>query len=305
MAAVTVCVPAQVPRDQLAYLPDGIDLRVFAPAGPVEGPPHADFLISGFDQARTVEVIPQLRDLRVIQTLSAGVDIVAPHVPPGVTLCDAAGVHDIPVAEWVVLAILAMRRQLPEHVQSQREGAWRWLGVGSDLEDATVLIVGFGSIGRAVEERLKPFGARVDRVALHPRDGVHGVAGLPSLLPHADVVVILVPLTDRTRAMVDAQFLARMKAGALLVNAARGPIVDPDALLDALTRDHIRAALDVTDPEPLPDGHPLWSAPGVLITPHVAGAARRVFERGMRLAATNVRRYINGEPLLNVVTEGY
>ena len=306
MPAPTVWVPAQVPQSTLAHLPEGIDLRIVPHAGPIEdAPQHGDILISGYDQRRTVEVLPQLRDLKVIQTLSAGVDIVAPHVPPGVILCDAAGVHDIPVAEWVAMVILAMRRQLPDHVLSQRDAAWRWLGVGDDLEDATVLIVGHGSIGHAVEARLAPFGARFLRVARHPRDGVHGAGDLAALLPQADVVVILVPLTDETRGMVDAAFLASMREGALLVNAARGQIADTAALLDALRGEHIKAALDVTDPEPLPDGHPLWSAPGVLITPHIGGAARRVFERAMKLAGAQVRRYINGEPLLNVVIEGY
>lgn len=306
MPALTVWVPAQVPPDLHAFLPQGIEVRVVPGAGPIDdAPQHGDILIAGYDQARTVEILPQLRDLRLIQTLSAGVDILAPHVPPGVTLCDASGVHDIPVSEWVVMSILAVRRQLPEHVLSQHESAWRWAGLGHDLEDATVLVAGYGSIGRAVEARLAPFGVNVVRVARHARDGVHGESDLRALLPEADVVVILVPLTPETHGMVDASFLATMREGALLVNAARGPIVDTDALLEALRTERIKAALDVTDPEPLPDGHPLWSAPGVLITPHIGGAVWRVFERAMRFAGEQVRRSMNGEPLRNVVSEGY
>src|SRR4029077_2902446 len=130
-----------------------------------------------------------------------------------------------------------------------------------DLEGAAVLILGHGSIGRAVERRLEPFGARVTGVARRARDGVHGMDELPGLLGEADVVVVLLPLTPLTRGMVDAGFLAAMREGALLVNAARGPIVDTGALLDAVRSGRISCALDVTDPEPLPDGHPLWSTP--------------------------------------------
>jgi len=261
-------------------------------------------LITGFFHERAIEAIPRLDGLRVVQTLTAGVDLVVDHVPPGVTLCDGSGIHDGPVAEWVVMATLAMRRGLPSQVLAQHDTTWRW-GGGDDLEGATVLIVGYGSIGRALEARLVPFGAHVVRAARHAREGVHGVEELPSLLPQADVVVILVPLTPQTKGMVDSVFLQAMRPGALLVNAARGPIVDSDALLAALRDEHIRAALDVTDPEPLPDGHPLWSAPGVLITPHTGGAVMRVFDRGWRFAGEQVRRLIAGEPLLNVVTDGY
>ena len=168
-----------------------------------------------------------------------------------------------------------------------------------------MLIVGYGSIGAAVEERLAPFGAKIERVARTPREGVHSDADLPALLAEADVVVILVPLTPQTHHLVDAVFIERMKTDALLVNAARGPIVDTDALLAALQAERIGAALDVTDPEPLPDEHPLWSAPNVLITPHIGGAVTRVFERGWRFAGEQVRRYMNGEPLHNVVSDGY
>jgi phosphoglycerate dehydrogenase-like enzyme len=306
MAAPTVWIPASTRPEQRAFLPEGIDICEFPATGDLgDQPRHADILITGFDAARVIEVVPQLEGLRVVQTLTAGVDTLFAHIPAGVTLCDGSGVHDASVSEWVVLAILAMRRHLPDHVLSQHDATWRWASGGADLEDTTVLILGYGSIGRAVEARLVPFGANVVRVARLARDGVHGVDALPQLLPAADVVVVLVPLTSETRGMVDAGFLATMRPDALLVNAARGPIVDTDALVDALQREHIQAALDVTDPEPLPDGHRLWSAPGVLITPHIGGAVSRVFERGWRFAGEQVRRYVEGSPLLNVVTAGY
>jgi phosphoglycerate dehydrogenase-like enzyme len=304
--AATVWIPATTPPEHRAFLPDGVDVREVPAIGDIsDRPQHADIVISGFDPKRTIEILPQLRDLRLVQTLSAGVDTLVEHIPSDVILCDGSGVHDASVSEWVVMATLAMRRHLPEYVLSQRDAAWQRASGGADLEGATVLILGYGSIGRAVEQRLEPFGARVVRVARRGREGVHGVDELQGLLCDADVVVILLPLTAETHGMVDAGFLAAMREGALLVNAARGPIVDTDALLTALRSEHIQCVLDVTDPEPLPDGHALWSAPGVLITPHIGGAVERLFERAWRFAGEQVRRYVDGEPLLNIVSDGY
>jgi phosphoglycerate dehydrogenase-like enzyme len=304
--AATVWIPATTPPEHRAFLPAGVDVREVPATGAIsDRPQHADILISGFNPKRTIEILPQLRDLRLVQTLSAGVDTLVEHIPAGVILCDGSGVHDASVSEWVVMATLAMRRHLPEYVLSQREATWQWASGGADLEGATVLILGYGSIGRAVEQRLEPLGARVVRVARRGREGVHGVDELPVLLGDADVVVILLPLTGETHGLVDAGFLAAMREGALLVNAARGPIVDTDALVTALRSEHIRCALDVTDPEPLPDGHALWSAPGVLITPHIGGAVERVFERAWRFAGEQVHRFVDGEPLLSIVSNGY
>lgn len=301
-----VWIPATTPVPLRAFLPGGIDVREYPAFGDIpDAPQPADMIVVAFDPARAIEVIPQLQGLRVVQSLSAGVDTLVDHVPPGVTLCDGAGIHDAPVSEWCVMTMLAVRRNLPAQLRAQDQATWQWTSGGADLDGAHVLIVGYGSIGRALEERLVPFGAHISRVARHAREGVDSIEALPRLLPDADVVVILVPLTPQTRGMVDTNFLDSMRDGALLVNAARGPIVETGALLDALQREHIRAALDVTDPEPLPDGHPLWTAPGVLITPHVGGAVERVFERGWRFAGEQARRYLAGEPLRNVVTGGY
>ena len=264
------------------------------------------FLVAGFGLERITDVISRLEGLRVVQTLSAGVDRLVDLIPAGVTLCDASGVHDVPVSEWVVMAILATLHDLPAHVDAQRTAHWAEPEAeADDLEGATVLILGYGSIGRAVEARLAPFGARFLRVAMHERDGVSPATDLPTLLPQADVVVVLLPLTEVTRGMVDHDFLSKMQRGALLVNAARGPLVDSEALLGSLRAGHIRAAVDVTDPEPLPDGHPLWSAPGILITPHVGGWVRKRLDRSWRLVADQVGRFSRGEPLRNVVVDGY
>jgi phosphoglycerate dehydrogenase-like enzyme len=252
----------------------------------------------------TVEALAQADALKVVQTMSAGVDFLTGKLPDHITLCDAAGVHDASVAEWVAAVLLADAKRLPEFGEFQRLASWRHLEL-ADLEGMSVLVLGHGSIGRAVESRLAPFGVSFTRVARRARDGVHAIEELPDLIGDADVVVVLVPLTDQTRGLLDADLLGRMKSGALLINAARGPVVDTDALLQALDAKRIRAALDVTDPEPLPDGHPLFTAPGVTITPHVAGDVPLFPRRAMELVADQVRRHLAGEPLRNVVSDGY
>ena len=306
---VNVWIPPETAAQHRALLPHGITLHDLPADGAFPerlGP--GEFLVADYNRPRVLEAIARLEDLRVVQTMAAGVDSLLDHIPPGVTLCDAAGVHDIPIAEWVVMTMLAAFHNLPEHLVAQRSGTWGRAGLdagGDDLEGATVLIVGYGSIGRALESRLAAFGVNVLRVARHQREGVHPLADLPALLPRADVVVILLPLTAETRGLVDARFLAAMRPGALLMNPARGPIVDTEALTQAVQAGRIRVALDVSDPEPLPDGHPLWAAPGVIITPHVGGAVRKLYDRAWRLIADQVRRYATGEPLRNVVVDGY
>jgi len=306
---VNVWIPPETAAQHRALLPDGIAVHDLPADGAFpERLGRGEFLVADYNRVRVLDAIARLEDLRVVQTMAAGVDGLLEQIPPGVTLCDAAGVHDIPVAEWIVMTVLAARHNLPEHLHAQRSATWHRAGPeagGDDLDSATILIVGYGSIGRALESRLAPFGVTILRVARRQREGVHPLLDLPALLPRADVVVILLPLTAETRGLVDARFLAAMRPGALLVNPARGSIVDTGALTQAVRAGRIRVALDVTDPEPLPDGHPLWSAPGVIITPHVAGAARKLYDRAWRLIADQVRRYATGEPLRNVVVDGY
>jgi phosphoglycerate dehydrogenase-like enzyme len=258
------------------------------------------------------DLLPRMARLEVVQLLNAGVDWV-PTLPAGVRLCNGSGVHDGPVAEWVVAVILAMEKRLPHFVDRQREGRWDATanlafadGVPArDVSGARVLIVGHGSIGRAVAVRLAAFGADVTGVARRERADTRPLPELPDLLPDADVVVLLAPATDETRGLVDAAFLDRMKDGALLVNAARGSLVDTDALTAAARAGRVRAALDATDPEPLPDGHPLWSTPGILVTPHVAGSSAHWQDRAYALVGDQLRRWAAGEPLRNVRDAGY
>ncbi|MEU6986230.1 2-hydroxyacid dehydrogenase [Streptomyces sp. NPDC046324] len=275
------------------------------------GPPDAEslatveFLVVPY--GRTDAAVPVLASaprLRVVQSLSAGVDDLAEFVPAGVTLCNARGVHDTSTAELAVSLALASLRGIPDFVRGQDVEEWR-TGYRPALADRTVLLIGYGSIAAAIEDRITPFECAVLRVARRarstPRGPVHPLAGLPELLPRADVVILTVPLTEDARGLVDARFLALMPDQSLLVNVSRGAVVDNDALLAELTSGRLHAALDVTDPEPLPPGHPLWHAPHTLISPHVGGNSSAFLPRAFRLIRTQILHHLAGEPLENVV----
>ena len=250
------------------------------------------------------DVLPRMRSLRVVQTLTAGVDNVRAQVPEGVTLCNGRGIHDTSTAELAVTLVLSSLRGVPGFVRAQDRHEWQQ-GWHPALADKTVLLVGYGAIGSAIEARLLPFEVEVVKVARTARDGVRPVSELPGLLPDADVVVVVVPLTDDTRGLVDAGFLARMKKGALLVNVARGQVVDTDALVEALRAGRVHAALDVTDPEPLPPDHPLWEAPHLLLSPHVGGPTSAMWPRAHRLVRDQLARFAAGQSLANVMSGDY
>jgi phosphoglycerate dehydrogenase-like enzyme len=238
--------------------------------------------------------------LRLVQLLSAGAERFAGRLPEGVLLCNARGAHTPATAEWAVAATLAAQRGIPFFVREQEAGRWSF-GTHRSLVGARVLVVGAGDIGTTIGRMLAGFDVELTYVARTARDGVRSTAELPELLPHADVVIVIVPVTPETTGMVDAAFLAAMPDGALLVNAARGVVVDTDALLAELTAGRLRAALDVTEPEPLPEGHPLWSAPGLLLTPHVGGAVPETNARAASAVVEQLARVLAGEPLKNVV----
>jgi phosphoglycerate dehydrogenase-like enzyme len=295
--------------EKFGTLPAGIEADVWTGGDDLpESAGQVEYVVLPMAKGLRPEVlrkIAALPSLKTIQLLSAGADHILPYVPAHVTLCNARGAHTPATAEWAVGAIVASLRLFPRFAVSQRDGRWDF-AVSESVVGKRVLIVGYGDIGAAVEHRLAGWEVTVDRVARHARDGVHAVAELPELLTRADVVVILVPVTDETRHLVDKDFLRAMKDGALLVNAARGVIVDTDALLEELNAGRIRAALDVTDPEPLPAGHPLWRAPGLLLTPHVGGAVGARIARAYGLVSEQLARLAAGEPLLNVISgRGY
>jgi phosphoglycerate dehydrogenase-like enzyme len=210
-------------------------------------------------------------------------------------------VHDASTAELAVGLTIASLRKFPEFVRAQESGDWLY-GRYDALADKTVLIVGFGSVGEALEQRLIPFEVTIMKVARTARAGVSGFESLAQLLPQADVVVLTAPLTEQTRGLVDSEFIFAMKQGALLVNVARGPVVNTEDLLAAVKTGRIRAALDVTDPEPLPADHELWRTPGVLISPHVGGNTTAFLPRAYRLVREQLQRYVANEPLHNIMT---
>jgi phosphoglycerate dehydrogenase-like enzyme len=246
------------------------------------------------------ELFAALPRLRLVQLMSAGAEKFVGRLPEGVVLCNARGAHTPSTAEWAVTATLAALRGIPEFVRAQDAGRWS-PSTQRSLVGARVLIVGAGDIGQAIGRMMAGFDVELTYVARTARDGVRSTAELPQLLPDADVVVLIVPVTPETTGMVDAAFLDAMPDGALLVNAARGVVVQTDALLAELTRGRLRAALDVTDPEPLPVGHPLWSAPGLLLTPHVGGAVPETDARATAAVTDQLARVLDGKPLVNVV----
>jgi phosphoglycerate dehydrogenase-like enzyme len=297
-----------VPSRALAVAVEAVSPRVRAHRiDAADGPPTGEAALaqvwiprSGGASLPDNGFLEGLPRLRLIQLLSAGAEMFVDRLPDGVVLCNARGAHTPSTAEWAVTVTLAAQRGIPFFVREQEARRWSF-STHSSLVGARVLIVGAGDIGRAIGRMMAGFDAELTYVARSARDGVRTTAELPALLPDADVVILVVPVTPETTGMVDAGFLAAMKDGALLVNAARGVVVDTEALLAELTSGRLRAALDVTDPEPLPDGHPLWSAPGLLLTPHVGGAVPETDSRAAAAVTEQVARIVAGEPLANVV----
>jgi len=288
-------------------------------------PPHPDVTVLEWDlsgeppQPRIDIVVPPymggwapLRGLEnvetgLVQSQSIGYDGVEDFLPSGRVLANAAGVHEASTAELTLALILASQREFPRMLQNQREGRWESRPTAS-LADRRVLIVGYGGVGKAIEDRLLPFETTVTRVASNARSDargqIHGIDELHDLLPDQDVVVVVVPLSESTRNLIDDAFLAAMPDGALLVNVARGPVADTEALVKHTASGRIRAALDVTDPEPLPQDHPLWSTPGVIISPHIGGATSAMRPRMGKLLQRQIELMLADEPPANVVVGG-
>ncbi|MFD6555174.1 2-hydroxyacid dehydrogenase [Streptomyces sp. NPDC058398] len=299
------------PPNQIGGLPGDPRVLVWDGTGDPPSPESltgVEFFVVPYGSAGAAAALfDRMPLLRVVQSLSAGVDDLRRRIPPGVVLCNARGVHDASTAELAVSLTLASLRGIPDFVRAQATETWQ-TGFRPALADRTVLLVGYGSIAVALEERLIPFECDILRVArtarTAPRGAVHALSELTELLPRAEVVVLTLPLTDETRGLADAGFLSLMRDGALLVNISRGAVVDTEALLRELTAGRLLAALDVTHPEPLPTGHPLWHAPNTLISPHVGGNSSAFLPRALRLIRTQLLRYQAGEPLANIVTKG-
>jgi phosphoglycerate dehydrogenase-like enzyme len=301
---------ANRPEREALVTPAGVTVEPIPPE-PLEDPGigAVQVLVPPYRSRSVLETLPRMSGLRLIQTLESGVEWLLPHLPPGVVLCNSRGRHDAAVAEWVVGVILVMQRRLLEHLDAQRRAEWRdivssrgWQPpFAGDLQGSSILIVGYGSIGEAVEERLRPFEVEIKRVAQHARPDVSDPSALAQLVPRADILILLLPLTAATSGLFGSELIGAMKPGALLVNAGRGQVVDRAALIGALEAGRLRAALDVTDPEPLPADDPLWFAPNLLLTPHMAGDTPRRFRSSWQFVGEQVARLQAGIPLENVV----
>jgi phosphoglycerate dehydrogenase-like enzyme len=274
---ITVAVPDSAMQDRLrASVAADVEVVVWRPGDEPTANP-IDLLVMPYTVS-FAELKGLGGQVRHIQSQSLGYDGAADAVPAGITFSNAVGVHEAPTAEMAMTLILASQRGWPAVGRNQVAEKWdrpTWPG----LIGARVLLVGVGGIGREFEKRVAGFGVELTRVARTARDDIHAIGDLPALLPNADIVVLAIPLNGDTRGLVDAAFLDLLPHGALLVNVSRGPIVDTDALVEHVRTGAVRAALDVMDPEPLPPGHPLWSLPGSLISPHLGGAVESMNTR--------------------------
>jgi phosphoglycerate dehydrogenase-like enzyme len=319
--------PAIISADLLGDFPEGIEL--IPVSDKMDHDIEIDVWIPDPYATRAIRAWPHLHGVKLVLAMMAGTEWIPRMVGPNVTICNAHGAHNVSTAEWTLAAILAMLKYFPLYLDIQKSGVWKRRFEASthyaeitgderalyppvmleELTGKTVLLVGYGAIGKEIERMLEPFAVKMLRVARSARGGagngpeVHAVSELDRLLPLAEVVVLILPSTAESKELMGSQQLALMRQGTLLVNAARGPIVDTDALVEALNAGRIRAAIDVTDPEPLPEEHPLWSCPNLLITPHVAGSTPQFAPRALRTAADELRRYMKGEPLKNVVQQ--
>lgn len=298
----TISLPTPDAPEHVGELPPDVEVVIWDGTGqPPPGAERVEFFVARYDAPPPpADALTRLPALRVVQLSSAGYEAWEPLLPEGVRLCNGRGVHGASTAELAVAGLLATLRELPAFLDAQRAHDWR----DAQTEGVTgkrVVVVGAGDIGRRVADALRPFDAEITMVARTARDGVLGIDELGGLLPRTDVLVLALPASSDTERMVDAEFLAALPDGAVLVNVARGRIVDTDALLAELTSRRLRAFLDVTDPEPLPAQHPLWDAPNLLLTPHVGGGTHGWQQRAYRLVREQIQRYARGEPLANVV----
>lgn len=263
----------------------------------------ADILLPPFRGShRALPLLNRLPDLRMVQLLSAGVDEWIGDVPQRVVLASARGAHGRPISEWVISAILALYRQWPALVRFQDEHVWAHRRVDMDtLAGKRVLIVGAGAIGATVAQRVKAFEASATLVARTAREGIRSAADLPALVGEHDIIVIAAPVNEGTKGLVNKDFLATMPDGAVLVNVGRGQIVDTDALTAELQTGRVRAALDVTEPEPLPTDHPIWECKNVIISPHMSRTVPGTNILCYEVATRQIAAYVQGDTPTNMV----
>ncbi|MFJ4159311.1 2-hydroxyacid dehydrogenase [Microbacterium testaceum] len=301
-----VSVPTDELRDDLGDLPEGVEVVVWDMTGPAPRD-RFDMIVPPYMSMN--DVIGRLSEIEVglVQGQSIGYDNVEGRLPEGIVFANASSVHETATSELAVALALAAQRHLPDFVRAQDRGEWTG-GMTPGLADARVTLLGFGGVGRAIAARLLPFEVTLRAVASHGRlqddVKVFPLGKLEEVLADTDILIASLPGGDATRHLIDDRALSALPDGALVVNVGRGPLIDTDALVDHVRRGRIRAALDVTDPEPLPADHPLWALDGVLIAPHVGGATDAMRPRIARLVRRQIERLHRGEEPLNVVLGG-
>ena len=287
---------------------DGVTTVVWDPQ---DAPPSEEvdvFIAPYMAPAPQIAVVAEQPSVRLVQLLSAGFDAALPVIPKGVAVANAKGVHDAATAELTVALVLASQRGFDEFARAQAKGEWLPREFRPGLADKRVLLLGYGSVGRAIAARLAPFEVALTAVASRARagddlvDSVHGIDELSDLLPTHDIVISVLPGSDATAQTLDDRALAALGDGSLVVNVGRGNALDTEAALRHAGR--LRFALDVTDPEPLPSDHPLWNAPGVIISPHTGGVTEAFRPRAVGMLRRQIRRLVTGEAPINVVHEG-
>lgn len=301
MSRLVVSVPTAKLAADIAPLPDGVEVIEWALDGlaPRE---RIDLVVTPY--MRGPGVLRRLTNVqtRLVQSPAIGFEGTTAHLPPGSVFANAATVHEASTAELAVGLAIASQRKLPTYTLAQDRGEWarEW---SPSLADRRVLLLGYGGVGTAIAARLAPFEVELTAVARRARveEGVrvHALSDLPELLPQAEIVIVALPGGEETRGIVDGAFLAALPDDALVVNIGRGPLIDTDAMVAEAGR--LRFALDVTDPEPLPEGHPLWTAPGIIIVPHVGGASDAMHPRLARLIRRQIDHLLAGEEPENIV----
>lgn len=309
MTPTIVSLPQQDWVDELTGLPD-VELVVWDMK---DAPPRDDIQLvvpPYMSSPKRLARLSELPGLMAVQLATAGFEHALQYLPKGVSLANGRGIHDASTAELAIGLAIAAQRAIPESVRAQADGEWLQIAGRPSLADRKAIIVGYGSIGRAIVQRLQVLEVECTVVASRARagddlvDSVHGIDELSGLLPTAEVVFLILPLTADTRHLVDEKFLAALPDDALVVNVARGGIIDTDALVRACASGRVRAALDVTDPEPLPQDHPLWTTSGVLITPHVGGATTAFTPRLIKLLRQEIPHFVQTGELTNTVATG-
>jgi phosphoglycerate dehydrogenase-like enzyme len=249
---------------------------------------------------KSLDPISDLTNLKTVQLLTAGYEDVIPFMRDELTLCNARGVHDFSTSELAVSLMLAHFKNHHEFADNQRQGFWNHKTIGS-LYGKEIAIIGAGSVAQRLKSMLAPFECKVTLFGQNARDGVEAISTVQATVGKFDCVVLLVPLTASTQNLVDAAFLKAMKDGALLVNVARGPVVNTDALCAELASKRLFAALDVTDPEPLTNGHPLWSYENCTVIPHVGGDSTAFEPQARAFLAEQFKRIAQGMQPINII----